>query len=223
MNFSSLDNLVQIINEHRLKYKSNVNIYVDTSGSIDESQYMNIIDLIIQTFCKTFSLEPEIMYSRYTDRDLQTGHSQNEDSLNIYSFTHVLSYKTELLPSLAKFKDNTNCIDSDFLTNIYHNIIKPCGGTDFYIVWNNINKTAKPNDINIIITDFEYYPSTKELQNMPSGILYVAVETDEKHQKFLNKDANLFVSAVKPYDNEIENHIFRKQTINTDENITSEN
>ena len=214
MNFQSFDNLVQTINKHRLKYNSSVNIYVDTSGAISEENYMNIVDLIIHTFCKTFSLKSEL---RYFEGKPYTVHLQNDDRLNIYSFTHFLSNKTELLPSLIRFKRNTNSIDADFLTRIYRDIFKPYGGTNYSVVWDNIKATANPNDVNIIITDFGYEPTVDELQNMPPNILYVAIEVAKENRDVIDNAAEKFASAIEPYDNEICNHIFIEHPITINE------
>lgn len=210
MTFQSFDMLIQTINKHRLKHNSNVNIYVDTSNTISKENYMNIVDLIIQTFCKTFTLKSEIGYS---EGKLYTTYLPNNDTLNIYSFTHFLSNKTELLPSLIHLKTNTNRVDADFLTYIYRDLFKPFGEANYRIAWDNITKTSHPDDVNIIITDFKYEPTDDDLQNMPANILYVAIEVSKENRDIIEQVTERFVHTVEPYDNDISNHIFVEHPI----------
>lgn len=123
-----------------VKYRPDIHVYIDTSGSISEQNYQSAIKACIKIAKKL--------------------------NINLYfnSFSHTLSQCTKL---------NVKDKQLSAIYREFQKVPKVTGGTDYEQIWNYINMSKRrKREFSLIITDFEWSPSTRFV-NHPKNLYYM--------------------------------------------------
>lgn len=150
-------------------YKKNVpyadlHIYLDTSGSIQQEEYISAIQAIAE-ISKT--LKFDIYFS---------------------SFSHILSEESFI---------QTKGLSEKAIVDKIINIPKVTGGTNFQLIWQNIQREKTQDRINLIISDMEYYPTYYDGEIMYPHTFYTPIKTeDADQQKRIQEATKEFISAM---------------------------
>lgn len=111
------------------------------------------------------------------------------------SFSHTISEEL-LLP--------TATLNQKKMAQLIERIPKVSGGTDFTQVWDYINdRSERKRRCNLMITDFEWLPSSRDTSRQPSTMLYApcAVNAyDNYHWQSMTRSAADFATAMHVHD-----------------------
>lgn len=143
------------------RYKPDLHIYLDTSGSITKDNYTAGIKLCI-------------MLAKKLDIDLYFN-----------SFSHYLSQSVKLplkghsLPAIYSY---------------FELIPKVTGGTNYYNVWQYINRSAKRRkELSLLITDFEEYAPNTKFEH-PKNLYYIPIDQSDFNE--IHENAEDFLESM---------------------------